>query len=58
MLGATRGLGFALHFYQANMMVPSMYAIIVVMAILGLTLNFILEAVEKHSFRWRHSIND
>jgi NitT/TauT family transport system permease protein len=56
MLGASRGLGFALHFYEANMMIPRMYGIIIVMAILGLILNFILEGVEKHSFRWRHDI--
>jgi NitT/TauT family transport system permease protein len=58
MLGASRGLGFALHFYESNMMIPRMYSIIIVMAILGLTLNFILEGVEKHSFRWRHNISD
>jgi NitT/TauT family transport system permease protein len=58
MLGASRGLGFALHFYEANMMIPQMYGIIIVMAVLGLTLNFILEGVEKHSFRWRHNIGD
>jgi NitT/TauT family transport system permease protein len=58
MLGASKGLGFALHFYEANLMIPNMYAIIVVMAILGVTLNFTLETVEKHSFRWRHNIAD
>jgi NitT/TauT family transport system permease protein len=58
MLGASRGLGYALHFYEANMMIPRMYGIIIVMAILGLTLNFILEGVEKRSFRWRHNISD
>jgi NitT/TauT family transport system permease protein len=58
MLGASRGLGFALHFYEANMMIPRMYSIIIVMAVLGLVLNFILEGVEKHSFRWRHNIGD
>jgi NitT/TauT family transport system permease protein len=58
MLGASRGLGFALHFYEANMMIPNMYGIIIVMAILGLTLNFILEGIEKRSFRWRHNIGD
>lgn len=53
MLGASRGLGYALMFYQANMKFPEIYAYIVVMAIIGVGLNFILEVVEKHSFRWR-----
>jgi NitT/TauT family transport system permease protein len=58
MLGASRGLGYALHFYEANMMISRMYSIIVVMAILGFLLNLALEVREKHSFRWRHNIAD
>lgn len=58
MLGASRGLGYALHFYEANLLIPRMYGIIIVMTVLGLVLNFILEGVEKHSFRWRHNIGD
>jgi NitT/TauT family transport system permease protein len=53
MIGASRGLGFALFNYQAHMQYPKMYAYIVVMAILGLILNYSLERVEKRSFRWR-----
>jgi NitT/TauT family transport system permease protein len=53
MMGASRGLGFALFFYQANYKVAEMYAYLVVMAALGTSLNFTLEAVEKRSFRWR-----
>lgn len=53
MMGANRGLGYALYFYQANFLIPQMYAYIIVMAVLGTTLNFILEAVERRSFRWR-----
>jgi NitT/TauT family transport system permease protein len=33
-----------------------MYVYIIVMAILGTTLNFSLEAVEKRSFRWRDGV--
>ncbi len=43
-------------FYQANMKFPETYAYIVVMAVLGVGLNFILERVEKRSFRWRDEI--
>jgi len=53
MLGASRGLGYALYFYQANMKFADMYAYIVVMAVLGISLNILLNFVEKRSFRWR-----
>ncbi|MDR1590182.1 MAG: ABC transporter permease [Oscillospiraceae bacterium] len=53
MLGASKGLGYALNFYQANMRFPEMYAYIVVMSVIGVVLNFTLERVEKRSFRWR-----
>jgi NitT/TauT family transport system permease protein len=53
MIGASRGLGYALYFNQANMRIPMMFAYIVVMAIIGVTLNFSLEAIERRSFRWR-----
>lgn len=53
MLGASSGLGYALTFYQANMKFPQTYAYIIVMAIIGVSLNFILQRIEKHTFRWR-----
>ncbi|MDR2357894.1 MAG: ABC transporter permease [Oscillospiraceae bacterium] len=53
MLGANKGLGYELNFYQANMKFPEMYAYIVIMAALGVALNAALERVEKRSFRWR-----
>jgi NitT/TauT family transport system permease protein len=53
MIGASKGLGYALYFYQSNMKIPEMYAYIIVMAIIGVALNFSLEAVERRSFRWR-----
>jgi NitT/TauT family transport system permease protein len=57
MMGANRGLGYALYFYQNNFKIPEMYVYIIIMAILGTTLNFSLEAVEKRSFRWRDGAN-
>jgi NitT/TauT family transport system permease protein len=53
MIAANRGLGYALYFYQANMKVPEMFAYIVVMAVMGVLLNYSLEALERRSFRWR-----
>jgi len=56
MLGASRGLGYALTFYQANMKFPQVYSYIIVMAVIGVVLNFVLEHVEKRSFRWRDEV--
>jgi NitT/TauT family transport system permease protein len=53
MVGASRGLGYALYFYQTTMVIPKMYSYLVVMAVLGVTLNGVLQTVERRSFRWR-----
>jgi NitT/TauT family transport system permease protein len=53
MIGASKGLGYQLNFYQANYKFTEMYAYIFVMAIIGVTLNFALGKIEKRSFRWR-----
>ncbi|MFP3154311.1 ABC transporter permease [Lachnospiraceae bacterium ZAX-1] len=53
MIGASKGLGYQLYFYQMNMKFPEMYSYIIVMSIIGVALNYILEFVEMHSFRWR-----
>lgn len=53
MMGASKGLGYALFFYQSNFKIPEMYAVLIVMAVFGVTLNYTLEKVEKRSFRWR-----
>ncbi|MDR1778206.1 MAG: ABC transporter permease [Clostridiales Family XIII bacterium] len=53
MMGASTGIGYAMFFYQANFLIPEMFAYIIVMAVLGTGLNFILEHIEKISFRWR-----
>jgi NitT/TauT family transport system permease protein len=56
MMGASRGLGFALFFYESNYKIAEMYAYLVVMAVFGTILNLSLEALEKHNFRWREEI--
>jgi NitT/TauT family transport system permease protein len=58
MIGANRGLGYQLNFYRANYKFTEMYAYIFVMAIIGVTLNYILEKAEKNSFRWRDSSSE
>jgi NitT/TauT family transport system permease protein len=57
MMGASKGLGYALFFYQSNFYIAQMYAILIIMALLGVTLNYVLENVEKRSFRWRDNDN-
>ncbi len=58
MIGANRGLGYALYFYQANFKIPEMYAIIIIMALLGLSINYILINVEATSFRWKEKVGN
>jgi NitT/TauT family transport system permease protein len=56
MLGANKGLGFAIHYYEGQIRIPEMYSMIVVMAILGLLVSYSLIAFEKHVFRWRQKV--
>ncbi|MDR1641976.1 MAG: ABC transporter permease [Clostridiales bacterium] len=57
MIGANKGLGYQLTFYQANYKFAEMYAYIFIMSIIGITLNSVLTRVEKNSFRWRDNAN-
>jgi NitT/TauT family transport system permease protein len=56
MLGASKGLGFAIHYYEGQVRIPEMYAMIVVMAMLGLLISYSLIMFEKHVFQWREKI--
>lgn len=56
MLGANQGLGYALYFYQANIKTPEMFAVIVVLAVLGVAVNYSLAAFEKRTFRYREEL--
>jgi len=56
MIGATEGLGWSVRFFQSYMMYPDMYANIIVMTILGITINYSLAAFERHVFRWREKV--
>jgi NitT/TauT family transport system permease protein len=56
MLGASKGLGYALYFYQANFKTPAMYAVIIIMAVLGVTINYILTSIEKKAFIWKEDV--
>lgn len=56
MVGASKGLGYALYFYQANFKTPAMYSVILVMAVIGVSINSILTVVEKRAFSWKENI--
>lgn len=56
MLGASKGLGYALYFYQANFKTPAMYSVILIMAILGVIINYTLNYIEKKAFIWKEEI--
>jgi NitT/TauT family transport system permease protein len=56
MLGANKGLGFAIHYFESQVRIPEMYAMIFVMALLGFAISYSLIAFEKHIFRWREKI--
>jgi NitT/TauT family transport system permease protein len=56
MIGATEGLGWSVRQFQMYMMYPDMYANIIVMMLLGITINYSLAALERHVFRWREKV--
>jgi NitT/TauT family transport system permease protein len=56
MLGANRGLGYAIHYYEGQIKIPEMYAMIVVMALLGLFISYALVAFEKRVFQWKEKV--
>lgn len=53
MLGANTGLGYLLYLYQSNMKIPEMFSIIIILALLGLFVNYFLVGLEKKLFKWK-----
>ena len=53
MVGAKAGLGYLITASQFNFQIPDMYAGIVAISILGLTINAILVLIERRLSRWR-----
>lgn len=56
MIGSHAGLGFLTLNSQEIFQIPSMYAGIVLLALLGLALNYVLAVIEKRLTRWRHGL--
>lgn len=55
-LGATEGIGIYIRSSQEGYQIPSMYSGIVVLGIIGVTLNLVLAAVEKRVTAWQLGI--
>ncbi len=53
MVGAKAGLGYLITAAQLNFQIPSMYAGIVTIALVGLAFNGVLVAIERRLSRWR-----
>ncbi|KAA0113594.1 ABC transporter permease [Mycolicibacterium sp. P9-22] len=53
MVGAKAGLGYLITASQLNFQIPEMYAGIVTIALVGLTFNGVIVAVERRLSRWR-----
>lgn len=56
MIGSHAGLGFLTLNSQEIFQIPSMYAGIVLLAVLGLALNYVLALLEKRLTRWRSGL--
>lgn len=53
MVGAKAGLGYLITYTQFNFQIPKMYAGIVVIALVGVTINGLLLTLERRFSRWR-----
>jgi NitT/TauT family transport system permease protein len=53
MMGASSGLGFILFDAQMKYLIPRMYAVILTMSIVGITLNYLLVLLERRVTRWK-----
>jgi len=56
MVGAKAGLGYLIVNSQMSFLIPDMYAGILTVSILGLAVNVLLVALERHFSRWRTAV--
>jgi len=56
MIGANSGLGFMIFYYEERYAVPEMYAGIITMSLLGVTVNYLLVALEKRLTGWKEKM--
>ncbi len=53
LVGAKAGLGYLINYAQSNFAIPEMYAGIITISVIGIGINQLLLAVERHFSRWR-----
>jgi len=58
MMGASRGLGHLVFFSEANLQIAEMYCGILALIMLGVLVNYILVAFEKHITRWKEEVSE
>ncbi|MDR1616940.1 MAG: ABC transporter permease [Syntrophomonadaceae bacterium] len=56
MMGSSSGLGHLVFFSEANLQIAKMYCGILMLIILGVTINYVLVTLEKHVTRWKEEI--
>jgi NitT/TauT family transport system permease protein len=56
MMGANAGLGYLIFSTESRFEIPSMYAAILAMTLLGIIVNYGLSALEKRASRWKEKI--
>jgi NitT/TauT family transport system permease protein len=56
MIGATSGLGYLVIYSEQTFNTPEMYGGIVMLAVLGLGLNFVLHSIERFFTSWKEDI--
>ncbi len=56
MLGADRGMGFMIFYYQERYAVPEMFAGIISISLLGLLINFLMVRLETGLTKWKEKI--
>ncbi|WP_104171983.1 ABC transporter permease [Arthrobacter sp. Y81] len=56
MVGAKAGLGYLIVNSQMSFLIPDMYAGILTVSVLGLAVNVLLVALERHFSRWRTAV--
>lgn len=57
MIGAKSGLGYFIQNAQYNFMIPEMYAGILVLAVLGVAVNYVLVWFEKKTTSWKGGVD-
>jgi NitT/TauT family transport system permease protein len=58
MVGANSGIGYLILYSQQVYKIPNMYGGIIMLALLGLVINFVLGRLEKRVLHWREAIGN